>query len=151
MTRFLLGGTALLHALALGGPARQPPPGQEASTITLLAINQPPCTVPTPHTVIKARLAYHLAEGEQSDYGFAVSIKFQTTTPGRTYSQGQLGIRAITRRGDTLTIRYPLAAVWADARLRRPITCYFYLHRNTGPGRSRVVAQTPAIIFQECQ
>ncbi|TFZ65596.1 hypothetical protein E4631_15350 [Hymenobacter sp. UV11] len=151
MTRFLLGGPALLHALALGGPARQQLLGQGASTITLLVLNQAPCTVPTPRTVIQAKLAYHLAAGEQSDYGFAVSIKFQTTTPGRTYSEGELGIREITRRSDTLTIRYPLAAVWADARLRRPITCYFYLHRNTAPGRSRVVAQTPAIIFQECQ
>lgn len=123
----------------------------EASYITLLALNQPPCTVPTARSVIKARLAYHLAPAEQSAYGFEVSIKFQGATPGLTYSKGPRDRVTITQRTDTLTIEYPMAKIWGDARLGHPITCYFYLHRNLAPGRSRVVAKTSPIVFQECQ
>ncbi|MDO7886268.1 hypothetical protein [Hymenobacter cheonanensis] len=137
-----------LPGLAQTGAAT---PGSEASTLTLLRLNQPPCAVPTARSVIKARLAYRLAAGEQSDYGFAVSIKFREVTPGHTFSKGRPGQVSITQRADTLTIEYPMAAILADTRLSHPVTCYFYLHRNTAPGRSRVIAQTPPIIFKECQ
>ena len=145
--------TMALLGLAAPGLAQTsaPAPTTEASRITLLELNQPPCTVPTARSVIKARLAYCLAPAEQSDYGFAVSIKFRGTTPGLTYSKGRLGQVAITQRADTLTIEYPLAEILGDARLSHPITCYFYLHRNLAPGRSRVIAKTPPIIFKECQ
>jgi hypothetical protein len=139
-----------LLALALPGRAQTSDPAA-ASTITLLRLNQPPCVVPTAQAIIKARLAYRLAPSEQSEYGFAVSIKFRGTVPGLTYSKGRLGQATLTQRADTLTIEYPLAAIVGDARLSQPITCYFYLHRNTAPGRSRVIAQTPPIIFKECQ
>jgi hypothetical protein len=68
-----------------------------------------------------------------------------------TFSDGRQGILAITARQDTVTITYPLAAIRHNAQLKRPITCYFYLHRNTGPGRSVVIAQTEPIVFRECQ
>ena len=142
-----------LLSLARPGLAQTSAPASptEASHITLLELNQPPCTVPTTRSVIRARLAYHLAPTEQSDYGFAVSIKFRGTTLGLTYSKGRLGQVAITQRADTLTIEYPMAAILGDIRLSHPLTCYFYLHRNLAPGRSRVIAQTPPIIFKECQ
>lgn len=135
-----------LLAVSQPGTAAQ----ADDDTITLLTLNQPPCLVPTQQTVIKAKLAYHIAAAEQSDYGFAVSIKFQSTTPGHTYSRGRLATQAVTRKSDTLTIAYPMSAVLTDARLGRPITCYFYLHRNTAPGHSHVIAKTPPIIFKEC-
>lgn len=147
-----------LLALALPGRAQTGAPPSaasavEASHITLLQLNQPPCAVPTARSVIRAKVAYRLAPGEQSEYGYAVSIKFQEVTPGRTFSQGRLGQVAITQRADTLTIEYPMAAILGNARLSQPITCYFYLHRNTtpAPGSSRVIAKTPPIIFKECQ
>lgn len=142
-----------LLSLAQPGLAQTgaPAPPAEASHITLLALNQPPCTVPTARSVMKARLAYHLAATEQSSYGFAVSIKFQGTAPGLTYSKGRQGQVTITQRADTLTIEYPMAEIVGDARLSHPITCYFYLHRNLAPGRSRVIAKTPPIVFKECQ
>jgi hypothetical protein len=143
---------AVLLGSALPGRA-QMSPAATASTISLVQLNQPPCTVPTAHSVIKAKLAYRLAPTEQSEYGFAVSIKFKGTTPGLTYSKGRLGQLTITQCADTLTLEYPMAEILGDARLARPITCYFYLHRNTtpAPGRSIVVAKTPPIIFKECQ
>lgn len=121
--------------------------------ITLLALNQPPCSVPVRESVIKAKLAYQIAAQEQSEHGYEVSIKFQSTDPQRTFSTGPRGLGKVmlSTKNDTLTIRYPLEAVWNKPMLKRPITCYFYLHRNTGNGRSTVIAQTPAIVFRECQ
>jgi hypothetical protein len=128
--------------------AAQTHPG---NAITLLALNQPPCTTLTPQSVIRAKLSYHLADTEDSAYGFAVSIKFQSTTPGMTFSDGVQGQATVTARHDTLTLAYPVAAIRRNDRLQRPVTCYFYLHRNTAPGRSVVLAKTEAITFQECQ
>ncbi|MBF9222027.1 hypothetical protein [Hymenobacter ruricola] len=124
-----------------------PAPG---SSIALLVLNQPPCTVPTSQSVFKAKVAYVIAAQEQSDYGFEVSIKFQSTDPRMTFSSGMQGVIPVTSRHDTLTVEYPLAKIWANPRLKRPLTCYFYLHRNTAPGRSTVIARTPPIVFREC-
>ncbi|GAB3586432.1 hypothetical protein [Hymenobacter daeguensis] len=150
MKRILFGagcsGVALVGLSAV--LAAQAPSG---NTIALLALNQPPCATLTPQSVIRAKLAYHLAETEQSAYGFAVSIKFQSTTPGMTFSDGVQGQATVTARHDTLTLSYPVAAIRRNDRLQRPVTCYFYLHRNTGPSRSTVLAKTTAITFQECQ
>jgi hypothetical protein len=143
-----LGGLALTGAAITRATAQNQAP--EGSSITLLALNQPPCTAPTAKSVLKAKLAYAIAPQEQSEYGFAVSIKFQSTDPRMTFSGGMQGIVAVTSRHDTLTLEYPLAGVWANSRLKRPLTCYLYLHRNTAPGRSTVIARTPAIVFKEC-
>ena len=150
MKRFLFeaGCVGLALASLLAVLAAQTPAG---NAIALLTLNQPPCTTLTPRSVIRAKLAYHLAEAEQSTYGFAVSIKFQSTTPGMTFSDGAQGQATVTARHDTLTLSYPVAALRRNDRLQRPVTCYFYLHRYTGPGRSVVLAKTGAITFQECQ
>jgi hypothetical protein len=134
-----------------------------ANKITLLALNQPPCSVPTEKSIITARLAYHIAEQEQSEHGFAVSIKFQGTDPKMTFSVGRYtgsaqptsreraGEVTVISKTDTLTLKYAMAQILNNPRLRRPITCYFYLHRYTAPGHSEVIAKTPPIIFAECQ
>ncbi|MBJ6108175.1 hypothetical protein JAO73_04070 [Hymenobacter sp. BT523] len=138
---------AALMASAPVGAARQ---GPAPSSIELLVLNQPPCTVPTSQSVFKAKVVYTIAGPEQSEHGFAVSIKFQSTDPRMTFSSGQQGVISVSSRHDTLTVEYPLARIWANPRLKRPLTCYFYLHRNTAPGRSTVIAQTPPIVFREC-
>jgi hypothetical protein len=138
---------AVLIALSWPVVAQTP-----ASTIRLVALNQPPCATLTPQSVLTAKVAYQIAAQEQSPYGFAVSIKFQGTDPRMTFSHGRAAGEEIVSRNDTLTITYPMAAIMQDTRLRRPITCYFYLHRNTSAeGRSTVIAHTPPIVFQECQ
>ncbi|MBD2721907.1 hypothetical protein [Hymenobacter armeniacus] len=139
-------GAALMASTPVGAARQGPAP----SSIALLVLNQPPCTVPTSQSVFKAKVVYTIARQEQSEHGFAVSIKFQSTDPGMTFSSGQQGVIPVSSRHDTLTVEYPLARIWANPRLKRPLTCYFYLHRNTAPGRSTVIAQTPPIVFREC-
>lgn len=142
----LLLSAILSGALPVGTGAQAPAP----SSIALLVLNQPPCTVPSAKSILKAKLAYVIAEKEESEYGFAVSIKFQSVDPRMTFSSGTQGVIPVTIRHDTLTLEYPLAKIWANEKLRRPLTCYLYLHRNTGPGRSTVIARTPPIVFREC-
>ncbi len=132
-------------------------PTPEGNRIVLVKLNQPPCKSLSSDDIITARIAYRIAEAEQSADGFAVSIKFQGTDPRMTFSvtRGRTSTptpdgTAVTLRSDTLTLTYPMAAIMQDARLRRPITCYFYLHRNMGKGRSIVIARTPPIVFREC-
>jgi hypothetical protein len=137
-----------LALLTLGGALAQTP---VPNRLTLLTLNQPPCATLQPTSVIRAKLVYTLAETEQSPEGYAVSIKFQSTNPHMTFSDGRQGVVAIAARQDTVLITYPLAAIRRNTQLKRPVTCYFYLHRNTGLGRSVVIAQTAPIVFQECQ
>ncbi|TGE24021.1 hypothetical protein E5K00_02055 [Hymenobacter aquaticus] len=135
------------------GPASRVPTRQaptDGNTIKLLALNQPPCATPGKDAVITARLAYSLAAQEQAPDGYEVSIKFQTPNPRVTFSSTLLGQVKLTQRRDTLTLSYPLAVIWNNPKLLRPLTCYFYLHRNLGNGRSTVIAQTPPIVFREC-
>ncbi|TGD80252.1 hypothetical protein [Hymenobacter wooponensis] len=125
--------------------------GAEGSRIELLKLYQPPCTALTAQSVIKAKLAYRIADTVQAEYGFAVSIKFQSTRQGMTFSDGRVGEVTVKAKRDTLILSYPMAAIRHNALLKRPITCYFYLHRNTAPGRSTVIAKTGPVVFQECQ
>ena len=152
VSALLLSALPQHNTAALGTYQTTPTNG---NSIKLLELNQPPCSVPTQQSVITAKLAYHIAEQEQSDYGFEVSIKFQGTDPRMTFSvgnsMGNAGNTKVTSKSDTLTLKYPMAAILNNPRLRRPITCYFYLHRNTEPGRSTVIAKTPPIVFAECQ
>jgi len=121
------------------------------NTIKLLTLNQPPCSMPSSESTITAKLAYLIAEQEQSEQGFSVSIKFQGVDPRMTFSVGTQGNLTVKSKQDTLTLTYPMAAIWSNPRLKRPLTCYFYLHRYTTPNRSVVIAKTPPIVFQECQ
>lgn len=146
----LVAALLFYQARPLAGHAQTGTPAA-GSSIRVLALNQPPCSVPSAKSVIVAKVAYHIAEGQQSDHGFAVSIKFQGKDPRMTFSTTRLGQVAVTTAHDTLTIEYPMEAIWHDARLQRPLVCYFFLHRNTGPGRSVVIAKTKPITFQECQ
>lgn len=151
-TSLFLLALALAGALAAQVPIALPPP-RPANSIKLLALNQPPCAVPTARSVLKLKLAYRIAEAELSTYGFAVSVKFQSTEPGHTFSTGPRGAGelSVTSKSDTLTLTYPLASIWQAPQLRRPLTCYLYLHRNLNAhGRSMVIAQTPAIVLQAC-
>ena len=156
MKVFLMSARAFCLSLAWFIPRETPGQTPTPSSITLLKLNQPPCTVPSVKDVIVARVAYQIADSEQSADGFAVSIKFQGVNPSMTFSVDRMDLDVssnvnVTRRKGVLTLTYPIATIMQDERLRRPLVCYFYLHRNTGAGSSTVIALTPAIVFRECQ
>ena len=144
-------GSLCLLTTGLTGAAHPIAPRQTpGNSVTLLELNQPPCTVPTAKSIIKIKFAYHLADSETVPEGYAVSVKFQSTSPRMTFSIGNQGATSITSKHDTITLEYPMARILRAPNLQRPITCFVYLHRNMGEGRSRVIAQTPPIVFQEC-
>ncbi|GAB3835519.1 hypothetical protein [Hymenobacter jeollabukensis] len=137
-------------AFLVAGPASpHPQPVADGNKIHLLSLDQPPCV--SPGSLVTAKLAYRLGPREQSAYGYAVSIKFASTDPGGTFSLGLDGEQAVTQRRDTLTLSYSLTQILGNSHLKRPITCYFYLHRNTSASSSEVITRTPAVVFRECQ
>jgi hypothetical protein len=146
----LLTTSFTLHDAAFSPAPKQAPAGGE-NQIKLLALNQPPCTTLSKDAVITAKVAYRIAQQEQSEHGYEVSIKFQGTDPRMTFSVGHMSGVAATTKSDTLTLQYPMSSIWNNPRLKRPLTCYFYLHRNTGQGRSTVIAKTEPVVFSECQ
>jgi hypothetical protein len=148
---FRFSGFGFLAASLAGAVGTAAPHQTPENSVNLLSLNQPPCTVPTAKSVIKLKFAYQIAESEAAPDGYAVSVKFQSTDPRMTFSVGSQGQTAVTSKRDTVTLEYPMASILRAPRLQHPITCYVYLHRNMGQGRSRVIAKTPAIVFQECQ
>ncbi len=142
--------SGLANAFSRQAAAQAIPPN-EANSITLLSLNQPPCAVLDARSVLKAKIAYHINASEVSTQGFAVSIKFKANRPGMTFSEGTADKVRVTSRQDTVTITYPMASIRRNGLLEQPLTCFFYLHRYTAPGRSTVIAQTKPIVFKECQ
>lgn len=152
MTSLIRFGTFWLLAACLASATHPLAPRQATdNSVTLLEVNQPPCTVPNAKSIVKIKFAYRIADSESAPEGYAVSVKFQSTTPRMTFSLGRQGYTSVTSKQDTLSLEYPMATILQAQRLQRPINCFIYLHRNLGEGRSRVIAQTPAIVFQECQ
>jgi hypothetical protein len=158
MKRLLVFASLLALSPAVCVTVHAQTPSPVGNHIKVLSINKPPCKVLSAKEVIRAKIVYRIAATEQSPEGFAVSIKFQGNDPRFTFSavksRGATPPRPDTPlalRSDTLTLTYSMADILQDTRLMRPITCYFYLHRNLGNGRSTVIAQTPPIVFSECQ
>ena len=158
MKQLVLCACVLAFSLADCANSHAQTPTPAGNYIQVLSLNQPPCKVLSAKDVLTAKIAYRIAESEQSAAGFAVSIKFQGVDPRYTFSVVRsfgatppVPDTPVTRRSDTLTLSYRMADIMHDTRLLRPITCYFYLHRNLGKGRSTVIAQTPPKVFRECQ
>ncbi|GAB2963949.1 hypothetical protein GCM10027048_36480 [Hymenobacter coalescens] len=144
----------LLGTLLLAGCGKKDnnPPAQPAVTaISIASLTPAPGTQVSRATTIDATLNYSLADSETSAYGYRVSILFKSTT-GSTFAINPSSVDLTARKG-TVSMSYPLSRFWdrtTSPMPARPITCYFYLQRNTnGTGQSEVIAKTDALVFPE--
>jgi len=119
------------------------------SSVAITSLSPDPGATVTPKDTIIASLRYAIADNVQSDYGFQVSIKFESTTPGTTFSVGETAQVDLLEREGNVTIEYPLQTIWNFQNLKHPVACYFYLHKMTSVNSSIVIAQTVRIAYQE--
>ena len=98
---------------------------------------------------ISADISYFISDEQESDFGFKVGIVFSSTDPNQNFAVGSWGQLSVTDRRDTVTVSYPLSAIWSDSRLQHPVSCYYYLRKYTSTTASVVIVKTDAINYQE--
>lgn len=119
------------------------------STIEILDLSPEPGSVVSSQDTIKAVLKYSIAEDIHSDFGFSISIKFVSTTAGRTFSIDPNAEIKLTERDGEVSLQYPLEFIWNHSDLKHPISCYFYLHKQTSETSSTVITKTEEISYME--
>jgi hypothetical protein len=119
------------------------------STIEIRDLSPEPGSVVSSQDTIKAVLKYSIAEDIHSDFGFSISIKFVSTTAGRTFSINSNAVIKLTERDGEVPLQYPLELIWNHSDLKHPISCYFYLHKQTSDTSSTVITKTEEISYME--
>jgi len=122
---------------------------ERESTIEILDLSPEAQSIVSSQDTIKAILRYSIAPDIQSEFGFSISIKFVSTTAGRTFYIGSNAEIEITDRDGQVILKYPLDLVWNYSDLKHPISCYFYLHKETSETSSTVIAKTEEIDYME--
>jgi hypothetical protein len=106
-------------------------------------------TLISANDTIRAMLEYAIAEDIISDFGFSLSIKFDSKNEGETFSIGSDASIVLNEKKGTKSLEYPLNQIWSNENLKHPLGCYFYLHQMTSETASKVLARTPIINYSE--
>ena len=117
--------------------------------IEILKLSPQAESVLTSQDTITASLQIAIAGGIQSDFGFSVSIKFASKIEGQTFSTGENSSITLGTKTGNVILEYPISQIWSNTNLKRPISCYFYLHQMTSETASKVIARTAEIKYNE--
>ncbi len=153
LMRFSTGLALSLTLLGCGKTEETPtptPPVVPKNELTVASLTPAAGTLVSRSSTITATLNYSLADTETSEFGYRVSLQFQSVNPSSTFS-GTNGSVVLPNKKGTITISTPLSSIWdrtSPAPLH-PITCYFYLQRMTSATSSDVAIKTAAITFTE--
>jgi hypothetical protein len=99
-------------------------------------------------STIKAKLKYSIENFQDKKDRYAISINFQDVqTRSRTFASGEKDALMLKEASGTVVLSCPLAKVWDDARLRKPLVVYFYLHEFTGKRESVVLYSTEGVRY----
>jgi len=95
---------------------------------------------------IQACLQYHVAEDRVSSYGYSIMIELEPAD-GNGFTVTSTEILYVTKANDTIVFRYPLSNVKEFTGLKYPLTCRFWLERQTGDGINGFIANTGEYAF----
>ena len=99
-------------------------------------------------STITAKLKYSIDNFQDKKDRYAISINFQDVqTRSRTFTAGEDDALMLKAASGTVTLTCPLSKVWGDARLRKPLVVYFYLHEFTGKRESVVLFSTEGVRY----
>lgn len=147
VTVFILITVALLFIFCKDSTTDNP--NETKSTIEILDLSPEPGSVLSSQDTINAVLRYSIAKDIHSDFGYSISIKFVSTTAERTFSIGPSAEIKIIERDGEVPFQYSLELIWNHSDLKHPISCYFYLHKETSETSSTVLAKTEEISYME--
>lgn len=107
----------------------------------------------TPTTVLEADFQYSIDKSKLKREKYSITILFSSSV-----GQNQLFNKKKTRLGNadvflekssgTITMKYPMDAVWMDNRLRRPISVMYYIIEHDKNGASQAIASAGPYIFR---
>ena len=148
MAKQVLGFVVILSMLFVAcdeGPTESDPD----TWIRIVVVNPSAGTVVTGPDTISARLSYSFSSRHQSPFGFAVSIKFASTTSGMRFSNSDSAYVPLIDSVGMVSLNYPLSMVWSDTRLKHPVSCAFLLHKYTLADQSTIIAETGWVNYLE--
>jgi len=125
------------------------PLNETGSSITITSLSPAAGSVVSSLDTIRADLAYVIADDEVSDYGFAVSVKFQSVIENQTLSLGEEAMITVSDKKGQVNLVYPLTSAWRSSDLAHPVSCFFYLHNYVSETTSSVIAKTERISYEE--
>lgn len=107
----------------------------------------------TPDTVIESTLKYAIDRSRLKRNQFSVTVLF-----GSSQGENHLFNKRETRLGKanlfledpsgTVKFKYPMDAVWADPRLKRPVSIIFFIIQHEKNGTSQAIASAGPFIFR---
>ncbi len=141
---------AALSLISTRNPEASPP---QAS---LICVKMTPSVLEgklTPTTVLEADFQYSINKSKLEREKYSITILF-----GSSIGQNQLFNKKKTRLGNadffleksngTVTVKYPMDAVWMDDRLKRPISVVYYIIEHDKNGASQAIASAGPYIFR---
>ncbi|HZM69481.1 MAG TPA: DUF2059 domain-containing protein [Candidatus Cryosericum sp.] len=99
-------------------------------------------------STITARLRFSIDNFQDKKGRYAISINFQDVqSRSRTFAASEDDALMLKEASGTVKLSCPLAKIWDDARLRKPLVVYFYLHEFTGKRESVVLYSTEGVRY----
>jgi len=140
----------IARALALlafaAGCASSPPPSTAVVTVGGLT---PPAGSPVQQsTVVEATVAFTIDKFQQQADTYYLVTQFQAADGTSFNHSPRLADHSIlTAAQGSVLVSYPLARVWGDPRLKKPIRFWFELIAKIGPNDSVVIGRSAPVDY----
>jgi len=137
---------ALVLLAFAAGCASSPPPSTAVVTVGALA---PPAGSPVQQsTVVEATVAFTIDKFQQQADTYYLVTQFQAADGTSFNHSGRLADHSIlTAAKGSVLVSYPLARVWSDPRLKKPVRLWFELVAKIGPNDSVVIGRSTPIDY----
>ena len=143
-TRRLASALALL-ALAVGC-ASSPKPS--TAVVTVSAITPPAGSQVDQSTVFEATVGFTIANFQLQADTYYLVTQFQAADGTSFNHSARLADHSIlTAAQGSVIVSYPLARVWSDPRIKKPIRLWFQLVAKIGPNDSVVVGRSAPVDY----
>ena len=145
MLIFLL--VATLTACATGGSG-----AQDASTseVVVIAITPPAGSEVQQASVIEATVQFTIAKFKLKGDTYYLLTQFEGTNGSAVESESERRLAdhpILTAAKGSVVVTYPLASVWANAKLRKPLEVWFCVVEKVGPNDSVIIGRTAPIEY----
>ena len=143
----LVGIIAAVTACATGGSG-----AQDASTaqVVVVAITPPAAAEVQQSSVIEATVQFTIEKFKLKSDTYYLLTQFEASSGGSVESDGDRRLAdhpILTAAKGSVVVTYPLARVWGNSRLRKPIKVWFCVLERVGPNDSVVIGRSGPIEY----
>ena len=147
MRVLIFGVIAALTACATGGSG-----AQDASTadVVVIAITPPAGSEIQQSSVIEATVQFTIEKFKLKSDTYYLVTQFEGTSGGAIENESDRRLAdhpILTAAKGSVIVTYPLARVWGNARLKKPLKVWFCILEQVGPNDAVVIGRTAPIEY----